>query len=65
MKATLKNLKKLQSKRAFMLCLLCGAEYSADYSDYFFHYSKNDNPTFKCCNETMVIAEKETIIKEL
>lgn len=45
--------------KRFMYCQFCGAEYSAHNGDY---WNVPDDHEFRCCDVTMLIATKETMI---
>ena len=64
MLAIKKNLKDqiLTDDNTIMYCPSCGGEYSANAGDYFMI---GDDHKFKCCGEVMILATKQTVIKEV
>lgn len=61
--AVKKNLKDqiLTDDNKVMFCPICQSEYSANAGDYWY---VGDNYVFKCCDNQMILATKETTIKE-
>ena len=48
--------------RPFLLCRVCGGEYSADAGDYF---AAEPETVLRCCRKPMVLATKQTVYREV